>query len=158
MAEEWRRKNPRASYDAHANALIKILLQNLFGVDQSLIACRIAAFSLYIALLDQLSPSDIQKLQKKGKFLPHLVALENGHQSHNSGANLFHGDFFDETLPIREDAFGLVIGNPPWTRPKKGPKTTSEVWCESKGLPIPQRQTAAGFVWKAPSAVTFQSR
>ena len=150
MAEEWHRQNPQASYDEHATALIDILLQNLFGVDQSLIACRIAAFSLYIALLDQLSPSDIQKLQKKGKFLPYLVALKESDQNQNSGANLFHGDFFDETLPIRDDAFGLVIGNPPWTRPKKGPKTTSEVWCESKGLPIPQRQTAAGFVWKAP--------
>lgn len=127
-------------YDTHANALIDILLQNLFGVDQSLIACRIAAFSLYIALLDQLSPSDIQKLQKNGKFLPHLVALKNGDQNQNSGANVFHGDFFDETLRIPSDGFDLVIGNPPWTRPQKGPKTTSELWCESKGLPITQRQ------------------
>ena len=150
MAEEWRRRNQRASYDTHANALIDILLQKLFGVDQSLIACRIAAFSLYIALLDQLSPSDIQKLQKKGKFLPHLVALKNGAQNQNAGANLFHGDFFDETLRIPNDGFDLVIGNPPWTRPKKGPKTTSELWCESKGLPTTQRQVAAGFVWKAP--------
>lgn len=150
MAEEWRRKNPEANYDAHANALIDILLQKLFGVDQSLIACRIAAFSLYIALLDQLSPSDIQKLQKKGKFLPHLVALKDGDQSPNSGANLFHADFFEETLQIRSDGFDLIVGNPPWTRPKKGPKTKSELWCESKKLPIPQRQIAAGFVWKAP--------
>jgi len=149
MAEEWRRKNPHASYDTHANALINILLQNLFGVDQSLIACRIAAFSLYIALLDQLSPSDIQKLQKKGKFLPHLVALKNGDQNEHFGANVFHWDFFDETLPI-DGGFDVVIGNPPWTRPKKGPKTTSERWCKNNGLPIPQRQVAAGFVWKAP--------
>ncbi|HLA10061.1 MAG TPA: N-6 DNA methylase [Pyrinomonadaceae bacterium] len=150
MAEEWRRRNPRASYDAHANALIDILLQNLFGVDQSLIACRIAAFSLYIALLDQLSPSDIQRLQNKGKFLPHLVALHDGDKNQNSGTNLFQGDFFDESLFIPSDGFNLIIGNPPWTRPKKGPKTKSERWCESKGLPIPQRQVAAGFVWKAP--------
>lgn len=150
MAEEWRRKNQQASYDIHANALIHILLHNLFGVDQSLIACRIAAFSLYIALLDQLSPSDIQKLQKRGKFLPHLVALMNAGEDQNDGANVFHGDFFDETLRIPSDGFHLIIGNPPWTRPKKGPKTTSERWCDSKGLPITQRQVAAGFVWKAP--------
>ncbi|HYJ87389.1 MAG TPA: N-6 DNA methylase [Pyrinomonadaceae bacterium] len=150
MAEEWRRGNQEASYDTHANALIDILLNNLFGVDQSLVACRIAAFSLYIALLDQLSPRDIQRLQKKGRFLPHLVALKNGGQDQNSGANIFHGDFFDETLRIPSDGFHLVIGNPPWSRGKKGPKTTSELWCESKKLPITQRQIAAGFVWKAP--------
>jgi hypothetical protein len=150
MAEEWRRRNQEATYDMHANALIDILLKNLFGVDQSLIACRITAFSLYIALLDQLSPSDIQKLQKKGKFLPHLVALKNGSQDQNSGSNIFYGDFFDETLQIPTDGFHLVVGNPPWSRPKKGPKTTSELWCESKRLPITQRQIAAGFVWKAP--------
>ena len=78
------------------------------------------------------------------------MALKNGDQDQNAGANIFHGDFFDETLRIPSDGFDLVIGNPPWTRPKKGPKTTSELWCESKGLPITQRQVAAGFVWKAP--------
>ena len=47
-----------------------VLRSNLFGVDRNPTACRIAAFSLYLALLDQLSPPDIQELQRKGRMLP----------------------------------------------------------------------------------------
>jgi type I restriction-modification system DNA methylase subunit len=166
MAEEWRRKNEGASYDEHAKALIDILTHNLFGVDKSLIACRIAAFSLYIALLDQLSPSDIQKLQEGGDFLPHLVFPKDGPKNQNSGRNIFESDFFDEdlSLPFDEDSalprewFDLIVGNPPWIRPKKGKKTSSELWCERKNLPITQRQVAAGFVWKAPYHLSEQGK
>lgn len=150
MAEEWLRKNEGASYDKHAKALIDILTRNLFGVDKSLIACRITAFSLYIALLDQLSPSDIQKLQEEGKFLPYLVSPKDGPRDQNSGSNIFHSDFFDEDLALPRDGFDLIVGNPPWIRPKKGGKTSSELWCESNKLPVTQRQVVAGFVWKAP--------
>lgn len=158
MAEEWLRKNEGASYDKHAKALIEILTHNLFGVDKSLIACRIAAFSLYIALLDQLSPSDIQKLQEEGKFLPYLVSPKDGPKDQNSGSNIFHSDFFDKDLPLPKDGFDLIVGNPPWIRPKKGKKTSSELWCESNNLPVTQRQVVAGFVWKAPRHLREQGR
>ena len=49
---------------------MRLLRESLFGVDISLTACRITAFSLYLAYLDQLSPPDIQALQKKGGHCP----------------------------------------------------------------------------------------
>jgi type I restriction-modification system DNA methylase subunit len=150
MAEEWRRKNPDATYEVQAKELIDVLTKNLYGVDKSLIACRIAAFSLYIALLDQLMPSDIQKLQAKGKFLPHLVARPEPNNGRHNGKNIFAGDFFDADLDLPKDGFNLILGNPPWVRPKNRRKSSSELWCKENKLPIPQRHVAAGFVLKAP--------
>lgn len=151
MAEEWRRGNSDATYEDHAQALIEILTQNLFGVDKSPIACRIAAFSLYIALLDQLAPSDIQRLQDKGNFLPYLVAVPDAPDDQSGGRNIFAQDFFDEQLLLPSEGFNLIVGNPPWVRPKNRAKSTSELWCKENKLAIPQRHVAAGFVLKAPS-------
>ena len=73
MAEEWRRLHPDASYLQQVKGLLKVLRENIFGVDKNETACRITAFSLYLAFLDQLLPPDIRELQRKGKVLPRLV-------------------------------------------------------------------------------------
>jgi type I restriction-modification system DNA methylase subunit len=63
MAEEWKRANPRARNDRRARELMDLMQSGIFGIDSDPTACRIAAFSLYLAYLDQLSPRDIQALQ-----------------------------------------------------------------------------------------------
>jgi type I restriction-modification system DNA methylase subunit len=72
MAEEWKQANTEARNDRRARELRKVLC-SLYGVDINPTACRITAFSLYLAYLDQLSPRDIQELQQKGHKLPRLV-------------------------------------------------------------------------------------
>jgi len=79
MAEEWKQENPAARNDRRARELRKILCSNIHGVDINSTACRITAFSLYLAYLDQLTPRDIQELQQNGHKLPTLV-----HYSENS--------------------------------------------------------------------------
>lgn len=146
LAEEWKRKQPGARYDRRADGLLGILSRNLFGVDQSRTACHIAAFSLCLAFLDQLSPPDIQELQRKGKFLPKLVARPDD-QPRQETPTILCADFFG-TTPAVPDAFDLVVGNPPW---KSEPRNSQLVrWCTDRKLPIPDRQAAVGFVWKAP--------
>ena len=44
MAEEWKRDNPEAKNDRRAQALRKVLCDNLRGVDKNPTACRITAF------------------------------------------------------------------------------------------------------------------
>jgi hypothetical protein len=144
LAEEWKRNNPNRRYDRLANALIDILRRSLCGVDVNPTACRIAAFSLYLALLDQLSPPDIQELQRKGKMLPQLVSFSVGAQDGNEPRTIRCGDFFsDETA----GAFDVVVGNPPW-KSLDGPLTKAETWCEEHHYPIANRQLAIAFVWK----------
>ncbi len=75
MAAEWKQANPEARNDRRARELRKILCGSLCGVDINPTACRITAFSLYLAYLDQLSPRDIQELHQKGHKLPRLVTI-----------------------------------------------------------------------------------
>lgn len=146
LAEEWKRNNPNARYDRRANSLIAILHNNIAGVDVNPTACKITAFSLCLALLDQLSPPDIQELQRKGKMLPRLVRSADDQPTKN-GATIYCGDFFSEDAHMPNES-DVVIGNPPWAS-LAGPKATAETWCESRNHPVPNRQLATAFVWKA---------
>ena len=136
LAEEWLRNNRDASNKYRADSLSNILQNQLFGVDAdpTETACRIAAFSLYLAFLDQLEPRAIQELQAQGNVLPNLV-----------GHNILCQDFFDDALVLPND-FDLVVGNPPWARGS----TLVESWCKQESLPMAQKQLAYGFIWKAP--------
>lgn len=151
LAEEWSRKNPKAGYDDRISGLTRILRTNLFGIDSNRTACRIAAFSLYLAFLDQLSPPDIRRVLKKIKILPPLVAEETG-----GGETIRCADFFE--LP-EEDAtrYDLVVGNPPW-KSETDTKSPAVVWCAERGLPHPDRQAATAFAWKAPRHLTDDGR
>jgi type I restriction-modification system DNA methylase subunit len=137
IAEEWLGLNREASHEEHSAALIDILQNQIFGVDAEEAACRIAAFSLYLAFLDHLEPRDIQQLQRQGKVLPNLV-----------GHNILCQDFFDDDLILPHD-FDLVVGNPPWAR-ASSTETLLEKWCERENFPIAQKQLAYGFIWKSP--------
>lgn len=150
IAEEWKQANPNARNDRRARELMQILQESLFGSDINPTACRITAFSLYLAYLDQLTPSDIQVLQKKGRALPHLVIKtveHNGKMTSLSSGNIKCIDFFEETndLPLDID---LVIGNPPWGKIAKD-NTPAGQWCAKNKKPLPDKQIATAFIWKA---------
>ncbi len=164
LAEEWRRKNPGKRNLTRAKALIEILQTHLCGVDKEETACRIACFSLYLALLDQLDPPDIKDLEDaRGKVLPNLLSLEDDCPSTTDPRVIYHGDFFSRDIP-RD--FDLVIGNPPWTGRKKKETDSAKKWCFGEDDPylpnaprkvaereryfIPGGQIAHAFMWKAP--------
>ncbi|GLT22124.1 type I endonuclease-methyltransferase fusion protein [Zoogloea oryzae] len=114
---------------------LKAIANRLHGGDINASAVRVAAFSLYIALLEQSSPSDLPKLIEAGKLLPPLY-----------GKTLLPGaDFF-----AVEDArsFDVIIGNPPWNG-RTGQLTTAQNWTTFKGYLMPAKDIAWGFVWKA---------
>ena len=143
IAEEWKQANPRARNDRKARELMDLLRGSLFGVDVSLTACRIAAFSLYLAYLDQLNPSDIQTLQRKGRALPRLIRQGTD----DVEGNIWNVDFFKEEvkLPVNVD---IVVGNPPWGSIAGG-DTAAGKWCSSHSAVIPNEQIATAFIWKA---------
>lgn len=99
MAEEWRRKNPGARNDRRAKELMDLLRSSVFGIDINPTACRITAFSLYLAYLDQLTPRDIQELQAKGRALPRLVTRLDQPDAVSNGGVIWCGDFFQEEAP-----------------------------------------------------------
>jgi hypothetical protein len=149
MAEEWREVNPDARNDRRARELRKILCESLCGVDINPTACRITAFSLYLAYLDQLSPRDIQELQQKGHKLPRLVHYPAHATASEVEGNIWCGDFFADPAQYPA-AVDLVIGNPPWGSSATG-DTAAAQWCghPDRQYPVPDKQISAAFVWKA---------
>jgi hypothetical protein len=114
LAEQWLRKNPDTRRQTKAQALLKILQTQICGVDKNPIACRIAAFSLYLALFEKLQPTDVDEFKKYVRadhFLPPLLWEKDGEQPELPV--VVSGDFLEDKLPLPKD-FDLVIGNPPW--------------------------------------------
>ncbi|TWT81339.1 putative type I restriction enzymeP M protein [Planctomycetes bacterium CA13] len=141
LAQQWREVNPRARNNTIARELMSLIQESLFGVDVNPTACRIAAFSLYLAYLDQLSPRDIQQLQEKGRALPKLVT------DSDTQRNITCIDFFKESSSIPTNA-SLVIGNPPWGD-IAGPETLAGQWCSRNDVRLPNNQIASAFIRKA---------
>lgn len=114
---------------------LKGFANRLHGGDINPSAVRVAAFSLYIALLELSSPSDLPRLIKAGKLLPPLY-----------GKTLHPGaDFFR----VKEaPTYDVIVGNPPW-KGRAGLETTAQNWAKAKGYLLPAKDIAWGFVWKA---------
>jgi N-6 DNA Methylase len=147
MAEEWKLANPGATNDKRARELRKVLC-SLYGIDVQRTACRITAFSLYLAYLDQLSPRDIQELQQKGHKLPRLVHYPGNPNPTNVEGNIWCGDFFKDDTNYPK-AVDLVVGNPPWGSTALLGTPAAE-WCSNHQYLIPDKQISAAFLWKAP--------
>ena len=111
------------------------ILSRLGGWDLDGGAVRVAVFSLYVALLEEVTPPDIRVLMERGRVLPELY-----------GRTLRHGDFF--SVPVEDEQVDVIIGNPPWSS-RQGAGHSSLAWCRQKGLPAPSRQQAWPFVWKS---------
>jgi hypothetical protein len=110
--------------------LANLLKRSVFGIDRSETAVRVAAFSLYLALLQELDPERAWRDAK----LPKLI-----------GDNLVVADFFDESV-LTKRRFDFVVGNPPWN--SKLPDQ-AEKYAKSQGLPVADKQIATVFLWRA---------
>lgn len=114
---------------------LKSIARRLHGGDINPSAVRVAAFSLYIALLEQSNPPDLPALIKAGKLLPSLY-----------GDTLLPASDFFAVADLPK--FDAVIGNPPW-KGRSGQVTTAQTWAKTNGYPDPAKDIAWGFVWKA---------
>lgn len=114
---------------------LKSIARRLHGGDINPSAVRVAAFSLYIALLEQSNPPDLPALLKAGKLLPSLY-----------GDTLLPASDFFAVADLPK--FDAVVGNPPW-KGRSGQITTAQTWAKANGYPDPAKDIAWGFIWKA---------
>lgn len=133
LCEHWRVKHQ--SKKIRWPSLLAIL-RRIHGWDLNGGAVRVAVFSLYVALLEEVDPPDLQALIKNKKVLPELW-----------GGTLVQRDFFN-AAEEGIATFDVIVGNPPWTS-RRGSDRSSVRWCEKNNLPMPDREDAWAFVWKA---------
>jgi len=94
------------------NKLKKLLTDNIFGIELHPQAIKVAAFSLYLALVDNLNPKNIW--QNKNHSLPNLINNPEDKSLKVHGTNLFCRDTITENKEIENVEFNLVVGNPPF--------------------------------------------
>lgn len=148
--------------------LKNILTDRIVGIDINESAVKVAAFSLYLALLNFLKPPDIRKYK-----LPYLIYNP---QRSESGKSLFVSDIFHLTsdeqteiqhklqkskrylgrskdlriikeshLPVDNNHFDVIVGNPPWGADKSSQQLAVE-WCRSFGYTIGYKELSQCFM------------
>jgi hypothetical protein len=117
LIQRW--KNAHPDQKPAADDLRKILQRNLFGIDVDPHAVRVASFSLYLTMCDELDP----KSYLNSTNFPPL-----------RDQSLIRKDFFQEDVPgfsTERDAetYDLVLGNAPWG---KGTETEyAKTWAKN---------------------------
>ena len=132
LCEHWRTKHPSRTIPWET---LQALLGQMHGWDVNGSAVRVAVFSLYVALLEEVSPRDIRELISRGKILPELW-----------NKTLACCDFF--SVAPETGQFDVIIGNPPWTS-RRGAARLSVKWSKETGNPMPGGEDAWAFSWKA---------
>ena len=115
--------------------VLLMILDRIRGQDDHPAAVRIAAFSLYLALLEQVTRGHAFNPLGATHRLPNLydkVVAEY--------------DFFDPDCP--EHNADVIIGNPPWSS-RKGGHPLATRWTNKNNYPFPEKEIAWAFTWKA---------
>lgn len=139
--------------------LHKLMRDKIAGVDLNGEAIRVAAFSLYLAMLHYQDPRDIRKQPRQ----PHLKWVPVAERNREKGSS----EYFDVLLAANafeafenddlRDRFGpdcadVCVGNPPWGYPKKEDEVGTAAlkgtlaWCEKNGHTIGDKELSQAFV------------
>lgn len=159
----------KPTLDEMRTMLRSILREQIRGMDISPEAIRVAAFSLYLAMLHYLEPSDI--LQHKQ--LPCLTYAERTKTDPEKHFDiLLASDAFgvEEKVPpgtVRDrftsDCTEIVVGNPPWGTPKGNiPEELQSdggiAWCEERGLSVGDQERSQTFIHRTMDLLTEGGR
>lgn len=92
-----------------ANQLRSLLLSSIFGIEKNPSAHAVAAFSLYLTMLDYVDVSDIERCLDGRDDIPLFPPLAD--------RNLICADAFAiESNDTVTRKFDVVVGNPPWQK------------------------------------------
>ncbi|MEA3446372.1 MAG: N-6 DNA methylase [Bacteroidota bacterium] len=107
-----------------------LLTNNIFGIELQPQAIKVAAFSLYLALVDNLNPKTIW--QEENNKLPALINNPNDADLKVQGNNLFCRDTIEDNKEIEDIKFDLIVGNPPFGTTKLLPSIRN--YCYKNGF------------------------
>ena len=144
LIQRW--KNAHAADKLPTPLLRRLLERNLFGVDIDEHAVRVASFSLYLTMCDEIDPKNYLRNTKFPRLREH---------------SLVASDFFAEDKPgfgLDTDAakYDLVVGNAPW-----GQESATELarhWASRHEWPIPDKGFGTLFMPKAAALTKRKGR
>ncbi len=92
----------------------RLLKKSVYGIDINSNALRIAAFSLYLEIFENISPDIINKevFEKYENGENHFMLPELKDHNLICGNSLFNDNIF------KDEKFDLILGNPPWSYKK----------------------------------------
>ena len=133
----WKQAHPDQRMSS--SDLRSLLENNIFGVDDDPHAVRVASFSLYLAMCDEIDPRHYWRQV-------HFPVLR--------GRRLVPRDFFSEdTSGIRtqEDAkqYDIVVGNPPWGKNTTQNSPAAQKWARHHGWPTSYGDIGPLFIAKS---------
>ncbi|PKP45868.1 MAG: endonuclease, partial [Bacteroidetes bacterium HGW-Bacteroidetes-11] len=140
------------------NKLKKLLTDNIFGIELHPQAIKVAAFSLYLALVDKLDPKNLW--QKKKHRLPNLINSPNEKSLKEQGKNLFCRDTILQNREIENIEFNLVVGNPPFgtTDLLESVRNYCEKYGFAKEMVLPFLHKATKFAPNGEIALIFNTK
>ncbi len=113
--------------------LKSLLTDNIYGIECDSNAIKVAAFSLYLGLVDCLDPKTLWQ----GKDLPYLINdPEDKTLLNKQGHNLYKRDAIEQNVEIECNSFDLVVGNPPFGTETKDRKLPASIrnYCDKNGF------------------------
>lgn len=111
------------------------VLSRVRGLNDDPATVRIAVFSLYLALLEQISSSHSIQVSESRHRLPKIW-----------GKIIASGNFFEESY--KEHQVDVIVGNLLSSGRRVGDSRASR-WIESNKRPFPRKEIAWAFTWKA---------
>ena len=147
VRHNWYKNNKRPDF----GSLNKILKTQIAGIEKEEEAARVAAFSLYLAMLHYLEPPDITKYIEQGNRLPNLLVSEN--DTEDDFQCIWVGNAFNMSAINKKTLWGqrfgdgqfdIIISNPPWG-------SDDEVmlkWVDDNKKIISNNDSSQSFLWK----------
>jgi hypothetical protein len=147
---QYKQTGQRPRFDT----LRAILRDQIRGIDINREAIRVAAFSLYLAMLHYLKPPDILQHQ-----LPSLTYTHRARRDPDKHLDIL---LVSDAFGIEQNLSGaaalarfgkssadVVVGNPPWGSPSSDDELTSDggaKWCEARELSVGDKERSQSFV------------
>ena len=132
LVQRWKNANEGKKPDEAF--LVGLLANNLNGIDINPHAVRVASFSLYLAICDEIDP---RRLMWQNWEFPSM-----------RDERIIKKDFFDD-LPLFEKKYDVIIGNAPWGRSEAKKSEYVKIWAENNNWKIPNQDIGPLFLPRA---------
>ncbi|MBK8561863.1 MAG: N-6 DNA methylase [Saprospiraceae bacterium] len=109
LLDRWEAAHEGTGVKLTFDKIEEIVCNNIFGIEIQPEAIKVAAFSIYLSMLDRLDPKTLWK----NKQFPPLIFDPAKKDGKKQGKNLFRMDGI-ERGPFEEIKYDFVVGNPPF--------------------------------------------